>query len=130
MKTHALRLKPGEDLRLELEAFAAAQQIQAGLVLTCVGSLTQAALRLADASSSTKFRGPFEIVSLVGTFSLDGAHLHLSISDSQGALYGGHLEEGSLIYTTAEIVLGELENKVFRRVLDPETGYDELVIGQ
>jgi uncharacterized protein len=130
MKTHALRLKPGEDLSLELEAFAVENQIKAGLVLTCVGSLTQAALRLADASSSTKFRGPFEIVSLVGTFSLDGAHLHLSISDSQGALYGGHLEEGSLIYTTAEIVLGELENKVFRRVLDPETGYDELVIGQ
>jgi uncharacterized protein len=130
MKTHALRLKPGEDLSLELEAFAVENQIKAGLVLTCVGSLTQAALRLADASSSTKFRGPFEIVSLVGTFSMDGAHLHLSISDSQGALYGGHLEEGSLIYTTAEIVLGELENKVFRRVLDPETGYDELVIGQ
>jgi uncharacterized protein len=130
MKTYALRLKPGEDLRLELEAFAAAQQMQAGVVLTCVGSLTQAALRLADAESSTKFRGPFEIVSLVGTFSPDGAHLHLSISDSQGTLYGGHLQEGSLIYTTAEIVLGELEGQVFRRILDPETGYDELVIGK
>ncbi|MFO7622919.1 MAG: DUF296 domain-containing protein [Anaerolineales bacterium] len=49
MNTFALRLKPYQDLRRELEAFAAARQMRAGLVLTCVGSLTQAALRLANA---------------------------------------------------------------------------------
>lgn len=128
MKTYALRLNPGQDLRLELEAYASAHNLQAGLVLTCVGSLTQAALRMADAGSTTRFQGKFEIVSLVGTFSADGPHLHISISDSQGRMYGGHLQAGSLIYTTAEIVLGELEDVTFRRKEDRDTGYEELFI--
>ena len=128
MKTYALRLRPGQDLCMELESFAAARQMQAGLVLTCVGSLTHAALRMADASSTTLLEGKFEIVSLVGTLSLDGPHLHISISDQKGATFGGHLQVGTLVYTTAEIVLGELEGTLFRRRPDPQSGYDELVV--
>jgi uncharacterized protein len=64
----------------------------------------------------------------VGTFSPDGAHLHISISDTQGDTYGGHLQEGALVYTTAEIVLADLEEHNFNRRLDTETGYDELYI--
>lgn len=128
MNTYALRLKPSQDLRRELEVFTAARQMRAGLVLTCVGSLTQAALRLANADSTSLFTGHFEIVSLVGTFSPDGAHLHLSISDTQGTTLGGHLMEGCLIYTTAEIVLAELPGLAFHRPLDLRTGYDELLV--
>lgn len=128
MNTYALRLKPGQDLRHELEVFANVRHLRAGLVLTCVGSLTQAALRLANAENTTIFTGHFEIVSLVGTFSQNGAHLHLSISDTHGNTLGGHLMEGSLIYTTAEVVLGELPGLTFHRPLDPLTGYDELIV--
>lgn len=128
MKTYAMRLTPAQDLRKELETFAKVNQLRAGVVLTCVGSLTQAALRLANADNTSQFAGPFEIVSLVGTFSPDGVHLHISISDGQGQMLGGHLMEGSLIYTTAEIVLGELEEVAFKRSLDQLTGYDELVV--
>jgi uncharacterized protein len=128
MQTYALRLKPGQDLRRELEIFVLARQLRASLVLTCVGSLTQASLRLAGADQSSLFTGTFEIVSLVGTFSPDGAHLHISIADTHGKTLGGHLMYGSLIYTTAEIVLGELSGLAFRRMIDPETGYDELMV--
>ena len=128
MKTYAIRLTPAQDLRKELETFAKANQLRAGVVLTCVGSLTQAALRLADADSSSQFTGHFEIVSLVGTISPDGVHLHISISDEQGQTLGGHLMDGNFIYTTAEIVLGELEEVEFQRNIDPRTGYDELVV--
>lgn len=129
MKTYALRLSPSQDLLHELAAFATANRLRAGLVLTCVGSLTQAALRLANADRNTIFTGHFEIVSLVGTFCPDGTHLHISISDEQGQTLGGHLMEGSKIYTTAEIVLGELEGIEFKRTIDPRTGYDELEVG-
>ena len=128
MKTYAIRLTPAQDLLKELETFAKANQLRAGVVLTCVGSLTQAALRLADADSSSQFTGPFEIVSLIGTISPDGVHLHISISDEQGQTLGGHLMDGNFIYTTAEIVLGELEEVEFQRNIDPRTGYDELVV--
>jgi hypothetical protein len=128
MKTFPIRLHPGEDLKQSLVAFAAQNRIQAGLVLTCVGSLRRAALRLADQPDTSILEGKFEIVSLVGTLSADGPHLHLSISDSNGQTIGGHLQDGSLIYTTAEIVLAELEEWFFTRPVDPQTSYDELVV--
>ena len=128
MKTYALRLHPHEDLKQALEGFRQAQGLQAGLVLTCVGSLRRAALRFANQPNTDILEEKFEIVSLVGTLSPDGPHLHISISDGTGQTVGGHLQAGTLIYTTAEIVLGELEEVTFRREVDPETGYDELAV--
>lgn len=128
METYAIRLRPNQDLRHELEAFATANNLQAAFILTCVGSLRHAALRLADKPDTTQYEGKFEIVSLVGTLSKDGPHLHISLSDGTGTMIGGHLQMGNLIYTTAEIVIGELTDKVFSRPIDTETTYDELEI--
>ena len=47
MRAIALRLRPGADLKGELLALATRERIRAGWVLTCVGSLSQARLRLA-----------------------------------------------------------------------------------
>ena len=71
-----------------------------------------------------------EILSLSGTLSAEGAHLHLGIANGEGQAFGGHLVEGCLVYTTAEVVLGELEDVKFLRVVDPATGYKELEIGK
>jgi predicted DNA-binding protein with PD1-like motif len=126
----ALRLKPGQDLRQQLESFVKEQRIKAGFLITTVGSLRQASIRLADQPAATDFTGKFEIVSLVGTLGQDGVHLHISISDSAGKTIGGHLVAGCLIYTTAEIVIGEAQGLIFSRELDTETGYQELRIRQ
>ena len=128
MRILALRLKPGQDLRRQLESFVKDQRIKAGFLITTVGSLRQASIRLADQPAATNFTGKFEIVSLVGTMGQDGVHLHISISDSAGKTIGGHLVEGCLIYTTAEIVIGEAQGLTFSRELDAETGYQELRI--
>ncbi len=128
MRTFALRLRPNHDLKQELVAFAMRESLQAGFVLTCVGSLRRAALRLADRSETTVYDAKFEILSLVGTLSPDGPHLHVALSDGEGRTIGGHLQDGSLIYTTAEIVVGELDDLMFSRPIDPETTYDELFI--
>lgn len=71
----ALRLKPGQDLRRQLESFVKEQRIKAGFLITTVGSLRQASIRLADQPGATDFTGKFEIVSLVGTLGQDGIHL-------------------------------------------------------
>lgn len=128
MEGQALRLSPGQDLKAELVRYIRQQHIQAGAIVTCVGSLERVVLRLADQPEGTTFEGKFEIVSLVGTLSPDGVHLHLAVSDSQGHTIGGHLMEGCRIYTTAEIVLVELQDTRFRRTPDPSTGYPELEI--
>jgi predicted DNA-binding protein with PD1-like motif len=88
----ALRLNPGHDLRQPIKPFVNAPQIRTDFIITTVGSLRHAAIRLADQSSPAQFDGKFEIVSLVGTLGQDGVHLHIAISDSTGKTIGGHLE--------------------------------------
>jgi len=128
MKVVPLRLKPGDDLRRTLEAWLGEQQEQAGCVISAVGSLSLAQLRLAGATQATAIHGELEIVSLSGTLSPDGIHLHIAIANSSGTVIGGHLCAGSLVRTTAELVIGLLPEWRFRRELDPVTGYTELQI--
>lgn len=125
---HAFRLRPGQDLRQEIQAYVEKHQIAAGFVATCVGSTQHAVLRMAGAKAVKEFPGKQEIVSLVGTVSMKGSHLHLAISDESGVVCGGHLKDGTIVGTTAEIVLGEIEGATFSREPDDETGFDELVV--
>ena len=117
MLTYTFRLKPGQDLFEEIEQFVRAQAVEAGCVLCSVGSLTHASIRLANRESPSEFEGHFEIVSLTGTVSTYGSHLHISISDGEGKTVGGHLVEGCKVYTTAEIVLAAFEDVIYRREL-------------
>lgn len=128
MKIFACRLKPDQDLRQSLKQFAIAHQIQAGVILTAVGSLKQAGLRFANQPQAAILTGPFELLSLAGTLSIHGMHLHLALADTVGQTLGGHLSQGCLIYTTAEIVIGEAPDWIFNRTLDQQTGFLELEI--
>ena len=131
-------------------------ECSSAFVMTAVGSLSDATLRLANASrkddtvesggvvSSSGVRGwenlepqgkndirqwkqRFEIVSLVGTFSRDGGcHLHVSLSDYRGNTIGGHLIDG-VVFTTVEVVLGTIRGVGFQRIEDDETGFRELL---
>lgn len=129
MKTHTFRLKPGQDLFDSIEVFAKEHKIEAGCVLSCVGSLTHAALRLANRETYTDYEGHFEIVSMTGTVSIHGSHLHIAISDGDGVTVGGHLVSGCKVYTTAEIVLLELGDVIYKReMFENDSGYEELVV--
>lgn len=123
----ALRLRPHQDLNRELRRFTHAYHLQAACVLTCVGSLRQAVLRPANQPATVSWTDKFEIVSLTGTLSPDGLHLHIALSDGAGRTIGGHLMDGCRIYTTAEIVIARLAGWQFTRPVDPETTYDELI---
>lgn len=132
MKVHTFRLKHGNDLKTEIEEFAKARHIKAGFIITCVGGLSQATMRMAgalpDSQDIRTYEGDFEITSLVGTVSVNGVHLHMAISDKEGQSVGGHLKEGTIIHLTAEIVIGEDETAMYARALDEETGFLELVV--
>jgi predicted DNA-binding protein with PD1-like motif len=128
MKVVPLRVSPGNDLRLSLEAWMAQQLEPAGCMLSAVGSLSVVQLRLAGQRKSTTITGDLEILSLAVTLSPDGVHLHIAVADSSGTVIGGHLCAGSLVRTTAELVVGLLPEWRFCRELDPATGYAELQI--
>ncbi|AUD07586.1 DUF296 domain-containing protein [Spirosoma pollinicola] len=128
MQTYSVRLKPGQDLKKSLDLLVQQERIGAGALITCVGSLTDVTLRLANQEGPSVWRGHFEIVSLVGTLSTSGSHIHLSVSDSTGRTIGGHLLQGCIIYTTAEILVGVMPELTYSREPDPTFGYHELVI--
>jgi predicted DNA-binding protein with PD1-like motif len=131
MKTYTFRLKPGQDVFDSIEAFVADNKIEAGCLLSSVGSLTYATLRLANCSLCKEFEGHFEIVSMIGTVSTNGSHVHISISDGNGVTIGGHLVSGCKIYTTAEIVIAAFDDVVYKReLLENDSGYEELVVYQ
>jgi predicted DNA-binding protein with PD1-like motif len=129
MKTHAFRLKPNQLLKESIENYVFENDIKAGVILSAVGSLSFASIRMAD-ESLKKFDQNFEIVSLIGTLSIEGCHLHISLSDKNGTVIGGHLKDGCKIHTTAEIVLGEIPDQIFSRRMDENTGFKELSINK
>jgi uncharacterized protein len=128
ISVHAFRLKPGQDLRKEIETYVKENKIGAGWVATCVGSLTNYNIRFANQQNGNTGNGHFEIVSLTGTVSTNGSHLHISISDSTGNTIGGHLLQGNIVYTTAEIVIQSSSNHIFKREKDGSTPWEELQI--
>ena len=125
---YAFRLKPGQDLKAEIQKLVNEKQIKAGWINTCVGSLTNYQIRFANQPNGSSDSGHFEIVSLTGTVSVNGSHLHISISDSTGKTIGGHLMEGCTIYTTAEIVIQSSSEFIFKREKDGTTPWEELQV--
>ena len=125
-----LRLTPGDDLRARIEAFASEQRMAAAFVVCGIGSLSRTSLRCAGAAEPEIRDGDVEIVSIAGTVSPDGAHLHAALADAAGHVFGGHVAFGCRVRTTAEILLVELPGWAFARRHDHATGYRELVIGR
>jgi uncharacterized protein len=154
MMAHACRFPSGSDFSSSLRQMA--RQTGAHCIISIVGSLSSVTLRMPQHRTAERLpllrldNVPLEIVSATGTFARmgnDGAndgihphdaddddpqniinfHIHLSVSDSAGQVYGGHLIDGT-VRTTAEVVLGSLQNVHFGREMDPATGFDELVV--
>lgn len=132
MKLKAFRLSQGDNLKESIEAFVKAENISAATVVSAVGSLEKVTIRMAGAAPNKQdirtYEGSFEIVSLIGNLGQDRTHLHMSFSDAEGKVIGGHLKEGSIVHTTAEIVLTVDETLTFAEEVDQKTGFGELKV--
>ena len=128
MQSYALRLKNGDDLKKSINNFVIAENISAGFIASSVGCVKNATIRNACATTIKTFDEKLEIISLNGTLSKNGCHLHISLSNADFQLIGGHLCEGTIVDTTCELIIVKLDNYEFNRVLDDETGYNELTI--
>ena len=130
LRTEVLRLSPGADLRdglVQATAKWRREGVQAACVVSAVGSLSRAVLRYAAEPQGSVLHEPLELITLSGTLSSDGVHLHASVADARGRMCGGHLMSGCIVRTTAEIVLALLTDWHFTRVHDAGTGFKELV---
>lgn len=100
-----LELAPGSDLRRSLEDFAVARAAS-GFVLGVVGDLSQAVFQCPGQPQPSLIEGDLEIITLNGTLSPQGVHLHLSLSDGACQVWGGHLEHGTLVRKGAHLLVG------------------------
>ncbi|MBC7458049.1 MAG: DNA-binding protein [Bdellovibrionaceae bacterium] len=124
--TYTFRLKPGDDIKKSLLQFAQEHSLYAASIISAVGSVTEISIRYANQTENTVLKGHFEIVSLTGTLSASACHLHVAVSDNKGKTVGGHLTEGSRIYTTLEMTLIEQHDLEYSRDTDPQTTFNEL----
>ena len=110
MQPLPLKLAPGSDLRLSLEALAQRDGIS-GFVLGVVGNLTKASFQCPGQAEPTVLEGDLEVITLNGTFSPEGVHLHLSLSDGACQVWGGHLEPGTIVQKGVDLLIGVLEQR-------------------
>lgn len=132
MRLQAIRINKGKDLKQAIAEVVETENITAGIIVGAAGSLSQARIRMAGAAhtddSIREYKGNFEIVSLMGMCN-GSMHLHISISDAEGRVIGGHLKDGCIVHTTTELFILIDETQRFTRETDPETGFEELKVG-
>ncbi|MBQ3511109.1 MAG: DUF296 domain-containing protein [Bacilli bacterium] len=125
---HIFRLTKGMDLKKSIIEYCKDNNIKAGIIGACVGCCYEIYFRLAGGKDFYHKIGDHEIVSMTGTISEDGVHIHVSFADIEGNVVGGHLSDGCYVGSTAEIAIIEVKEYKLTREFDESTGYKELVI--
>ena len=127
MRPLPLKLAPGSDLRLSLEELAQRDGIS-GFVLGVVGNLTKASFQCPGQAEPTVLEGDLEVITLNGTFSPEGVHLHLSLSDGACQVWGGHLEPGTIVQKGVDLLIGVLEQREGRPARQTEAAAPRIEI--
>ena len=124
---HCLRLHRGEDLMLAIQKVCEEKKIDAGVVLSAVGCISEGRVRDASGVTIRQITEDCEIVSLNGTVSRKRCHLHIALSKEDLSAIGGHLCTGCIINTTCELIIGQIPGVCYGVEQDAQTGYDEIV---
>jgi len=125
------RLQPNDDLYVSIMQQCVVNHLIAGAVVAAVGCVKELTIRLADGQTIYRETNNFEVTALSGTISEDGLHLHIQVCDDKVRSFGGHLQPGTIVNTTMEIVIVNLASEYqLTREADERTGYDELVVNK
>ena len=98
MESLPLGVLPDMDLRKALESAVAARRCHAAFVVSGIGSLRPACLRLAGRAETDTLDADVEILTLAGTVSSDGSHLHASVANAEGRVFGGGMLPTAALY--------------------------------
>lgn len=126
-----LRVDHGEELFETLRAFATREGVRGGAI-SGIGAVGEAELgffvREAKRYDRRTFRGEYEVLSLLGNFSLlDGEpypHCHVILAGADFVAFGGHLFRGVVTVTCEVHVVTSPEAIV--RESRPELGFNPL----
>ena len=130
-KIHVFRVKPKQELASEIADHCRQNGISSGVVIGIIGSVESARLNflreLPGKYETKEYKGPLEIVCAQGSVALKDSelivHIHIQLSGLDGC-QGGHFVEAR-VFSTAEVVIGELDYQLYRYA-DDYTGLNEL----
>ncbi|OGO02477.1 MAG: hypothetical protein A2Y59_01490 [Chloroflexi bacterium RBG_13_52_14] len=128
---HVFRVKPKQELLSEIARYCEERSITSGVVIGIIGSAENARLNylmdLPGKYEPVDYQGPLEIVCAQGSIALKDdeliVHVHIQLSTLKMCC-GGHLARAT-VFSTAEVVIGELDYQL-RRQVDNYTGLAEL----
>ncbi|ERP30890.1 PPC domain-containing DNA-binding protein [Chitinivibrio alkaliphilus] len=119
----------GDDLLLSLKQLCKERDISAGRI-EVIGSVEEAKIKYfykkRKMFDGVFYRKSMEIVSCIGTITTHEGepfiHCHISLADHEGVLYGGHLAEGTRLYSSEfNIAVYEYSGKTLERHHDAES---------
>ena len=127
-RTFMGRLKFGGDLLEELTTICEENNIRLGRV-EALGAVQKAHVGFYDQRvreyDFLEMDEPLEITKLIGNISLREnkpmVHAHITLSDSQGNAYGGHLAPGTIVFAT-EFIITSYDGPDYVRDDDEPTG--------
>ena len=108
------KLETGRDLLISLQEMAIKEN-KAGYILSVVGNLSTARIQCPGKKQSTLIKNTLEIISLNGTIDPNSCHLHISFSDGNCNVWAGHLKEGTIILSAADMLIGFLEENLIKK---------------
>lgn len=133
------KLQPFTNFVESLNEACKAHNVRSGCIVTAIGSLDGAELKVPMARPELKFgygygpepirlQGPLSLISMAGFIchADDGRiepHLHVTLADSGGNVHAGHLAlEHVRVLLTVECVVGEFNGIDMRMETDPDRG--------
>ena len=118
--TIVARIDKGEEILEKIKEIALKENIKLANInaLGAVGEFTVGVFKTQEKKYySNEFKGDFEIVSLTGSINtMDGefySHLHMSAGDSEGKVFGGHLNK-AVVSATCEMFINIINGEVDR----------------
>jgi predicted DNA-binding protein with PD1-like motif len=122
------KLPHGEDVLEAIENAATKADVRSG-VFSLIGALEKARLGFYSEEGRHEpidIDRQLEITSCMGNLAdEDGRlaiHAHMTVADSEGRVYGGHVLTGCRIYIRAELMIFEMEGAKLKRKIDETTG--------
>ena len=123
-----VNIKHGDDLLKSISEYCQENDIKSGFI-SVIGALQKAKFGYYNQREKKYYENtvdePVEIVSCLGNISLKNGksfvHAHISVAKADGNVFGGHLNEGCIVFA-AECVIFELTGDLLERKFDDLTG--------
>ena len=121
-------IKKDEDLLKSVSDYCLENDIKLGFIAV-IGALQKAKFGYYNQKEKKyeeiSMDKPLEIVHCLGNVSIRNdkpfVHAHISVADEKGSVFGGHLNEGCIVFA-AECAIFELEGDLLKRKFNEPTG--------